>query len=46
MSKKRGNGEGSISFHKASNRYIAQYTKPMGNVAQYMVRQEKMQERN
>lgn len=26
MSKKRGNGEGSISFHKASNRYMAQYT--------------------
>ena len=23
-------GEGSISFHKASNRYIAQYTKPNG----------------
>ncbi len=26
MSKKRGNGEGSITFHKASNRYMAQYT--------------------
>ncbi len=26
MSKKRGNGEGSIVFHKASNRYMAQYT--------------------
>lgn len=30
MAKKRGNGEGSISYHKASNRYIAQYTKPNG----------------
>lgn len=26
MNKKRGNGEGSITFHKASNRYMAQYT--------------------
>ena len=26
MSKKRGNGEGSITYHKASNRYMAQYT--------------------
>lgn len=26
MSKKRGNGEGSISYHKASQRYMAQYT--------------------
>jgi integrase len=26
MTKKRGNGEGSITFHKASNRYMAQYT--------------------
>ena len=30
MSKKRGNGEGSITYHKASNRYMAQYTKPNG----------------
>ena len=30
MSKKRGNGEGSITVHKASNRYMAQYTKPNG----------------
>ncbi len=30
MAKKRGNGEGSISYHKASKRYIAQYTKPNG----------------
>lgn len=26
MSRKRGNGEGSITYHKASNRYMAQYT--------------------
>ena len=26
MNKKRGNGEGSITYHKASNRYMAQYT--------------------
>lgn len=30
MAKKRGNGEGSISYHKASGRYIGQYTKPNG----------------
>mgnify|MGYP003315865479 CR=1 FL=1 len=28
MSKKRSNGEGTITFHKASERYMAQYTKP------------------
>lgn len=26
MNKKRGNGEGSITFHKASNRWTGQYT--------------------
>lgn len=26
MSKRKGNGEGSISYHKASKRYMAQYT--------------------
>lgn len=31
MKKKRGNGEGSISFHKASNRYMAQYTTAEGD---------------
>lgn len=30
MAKKRGNGEGSITYHKASKRYIGQYTKPNG----------------
>lgn len=30
MSRKRGNGEGSITYHKASQRYMAQYTKPNG----------------
>lgn len=30
MSKKRGNGEGSISYHKASQRYMAQYTTVSG----------------
>ena len=30
MSKKRGNGEGSITYHKASKRYMAQYTKTNG----------------
>ena len=30
MSKKRSNGEGTIIFHKASERYMAQYTKPNG----------------
>lgn len=30
MSRKRGNGEGSITYHKASNRYMAQYTTPDG----------------
>ena len=30
MGKKRGNGEGSITFHKASNRYMAQYTSADG----------------
>ena len=30
MSKKRGNGEGSITYHKASKRYMAQYTTSTG----------------
>ena len=30
MSKKRSNGEGTIIFHKASERYMAQYTKTNG----------------
>ena len=30
MSKKRGNGEGSITYHKASKRYMAQYTTASG----------------
>lgn len=28
--KRRSNGEGTITFHKASERYMAQYTKPNG----------------
>lgn len=30
MSRKRGNGEGSITYHKASQRYMAQYTTSVG----------------
>ena len=30
MNKKRGNGEGSITYHKASKRYMAQYTTVSG----------------
>lgn len=30
MSRKRGNGEGSITYHKASQRYMAQYTTSAG----------------
>ena len=30
MNKKRGNGEGSITYHKASKRYMAQYTTSAG----------------
>ena len=30
MNKKRGNGEGSITYHKASKRYMAQYTTSTG----------------
>ena len=30
MSRKKGNGEGSITYHKASQRYMAQYTTSSG----------------
>ncbi len=45
MGKKRGNGEGSITFHKASNRYMAQYTTADGQrKTMYQMKNESLTE--